>query len=123
MDRQRPKGILIISGILFLFPLILSVLIGLTFWGSLGKLDTSFFKPNLDYLWGFVLYGLVGFGVFKLNNIARWVAIFLLANTTFTGPVSVLTMDVLIDKNFLMALIEKEGFSFFIIPCLHCFQC
>jgi len=72
MEKKRSKGIVLVAIILFLLPLILTILGELIFFIGAGERLSWTFNEWISTMWpGFVLFGVLGYGIFNLNNKSR----------------------------------------------------
>jgi hypothetical protein len=117
----RKKGIIVVSICILLFPFIIKILLNLPEKIYFNEHYSFSSKWNLKDLWGWAIYALLGFGLFKLNNIARWLIVMYMSALALVSPIAMLIMNIIIDKQVIAKLTDKYGFfQIQILPWLGC---
>lgn len=105
----RKKEIILISFLILIFPLIMKGLLNLPERIYFREHSSFLIKWELGDLWWFLLYGSLGVGLLRLNNIARWLVIVYMTGLAVIGPIAMLAVTIIVDKQIMAGLIDKYG--------------
>jgi hypothetical protein len=121
---KKPISILVLSIFILFFPLIIrfvSILPEMFFLESLDR-RSFLLEGNLNDVWVFGFYGFLGFGIYKLNNWARWILLIHMFGLASLAPLSIGYCFFTIDKKIIVESIQKHGlFEIVILPWIGIF--
>jgi len=110
MKKKRSIGIIVVSTIVFLFPLILNLLFILTYkllleqWSLLG-----IFEWNLLICLSYIFYFILGIGLFQLNNKIRIVTVAWESVIVLAIPLGIIIGKLFIDKTIHEEVVNRYG--------------
>lgn len=119
MENKRSVGIILTAIIIFLFPFIVKLFVEMvSLMTAGGKLSWAWNEFIRNSWSAFLLFGILGIGILKLNNKIRLLTVVITTAMAAAGPLGLIIGIFVAGSKIHIAIIKKYGISPLIFPWL-----